>query len=53
MYNKISIFDLPSVTWFGWDDTLKEISNFLGIKSFTRYIPAGTFVIPAKEREDE
>lgn len=51
MYRDISIFNLPSITWSGWDDTAKEISKFLGIKSFTRHIPAGAFVIPAKENE--
>ena len=52
MYHKISIFDLPSVTWFGWKDTLEEIQQYVGMKSLTQHIPAGTFVIPAKV-EDE
>ena len=52
MYHKISIFDLPSITWFGWNDTLKEIQRYVGMKSLTQHIPAGTFVIPVKV-EDE
>lgn len=51
MYRKISIFDLPSVTKFGWDDTVKEITKFVGIKSYTRHISGKTIVVSGSEKE--